>query len=189
MSESPNLLRMFIALTPQIWDRFVLGPLSPFVNTYFSLKYKCWIHPLAKISTKGVSIGGGSGIGRSLLETYGGKGKIEIGSRTTVYDKCELFAHRGTTISVGDDVFLARRTVIMTADHVFADRHRPIREQGTVEGDVRVGNDVWIGYGVLILRGVTIGDGCVVGAGSVITRDLEPYSVAVGVPAKVIKRR
>ena len=189
MLESFGLLRMFIALLPGVWDRFILGLLSPVVNAYFSLKYKCLIHPFAKISTKGVKIGRGTRVGKSLLQTYGGKGRIEIGSGTIVYDHCELFAHRGATISVGDDAFLSRRTVIMTADHVFADKHTLIKEQGTVEGDVRVGNDVWIGYGVLIRQGVTIGDGCVVGAGSIVTKDLEPYSVAVGIPARVIKER
>lgn len=52
-----------------------------------------------------------------------------------------------------------------------------------------IGNDVWIGAGVNICRNVRIGDGCVIGAGAVITRDIEPYSVVVGVPGKVIKKR
>lgn len=55
--------------------------------------------------------------------------------------------------------------------------------------DCIVGNDVWIGANASILRGVTIGDGAVIGAGSVVTRDVEPYSVVVGSPAKTIKKR
>lgn len=55
--------------------------------------------------------------------------------------------------------------------------------------DCNVGNDVWIGANASVLRGVTIGDGAVIGAGSVVTRDIEPYSVVVGSPAKVIKKR
>lgn len=183
------MLRMFIDLMPEVWDRFILGLLSPLVNAYLSLRFKCLIHPFAKVSIKGVSIGKGTRIGRSLLQTYGGKGRIEIGIGTTVYDHCELFAHRDTLIAVGDNVFLARRSVLMTAEHVFADGHALIKDQGTVEGDVRIGNDVWIGYGVMLLQGVTVKDGCVVGAGSIVTDDLEPYSVAVGVPARVIKKR
>ena len=53
---------------------------------------------------------------------------------------------------------------------------------------VTIGNDVWIAGGVIILPGVTIGEGCTIGAGSVVTRDVEPYTVAAGNPAKVIKR-
>lgn len=57
------------------------------------------------------------------------------------------------------------------------------------EEPCEIGNDVWIGAGVSICRNVKIGDGCVIGAGAVVTRDIEPYSVVVGVPAKVIKKR
>ncbi|MDO5527935.1 MAG: DapH/DapD/GlmU-related protein [Paracoccus sp. (in: a-proteobacteria)] len=54
---------------------------------------------------------------------------------------------------------------------------------------VTIGNDVWIGHGVTILAGVTIGDGAVIGAGAVVSRDVAPYSIVGGVPAREIKRR
>ena len=57
------------------------------------------------------------------------------------------------------------------------------------EQSVKLGNDVWIGHNAVIMPGVTIGNGAVVGAGSVVTHDVEPYSVVVGVPAKKIKMR
>jgi len=56
-------------------------------------------------------------------------------------------------------------------------------------GDIEVGNDVWIGLGATILSGVTIGDGAVIGAHAVVAKDVPPYSVAVGNPARVIRRR
>jgi len=52
-----------------------------------------------------------------------------------------------------------------------------------------IGNDVWIGLGAIILSGVTIGDGAVVGAGAVVSRDVPPYAVVVGSPARIIKYR
>ena len=55
--------------------------------------------------------------------------------------------------------------------------------------DCIIDNDVWIGVGAIILRGVTIGDGAVIGANSVVTKDIPPYAIAVGSPAKVIKYR
>ena len=55
--------------------------------------------------------------------------------------------------------------------------------------DCLIGNDVWIGVGVVVLRGVTIGDGVVIGANSVVTKDIPPFAIAVGSPAKVIKYR
>jgi acetyltransferase-like isoleucine patch superfamily enzyme len=57
------------------------------------------------------------------------------------------------------------------------------------KGDVRIGNDVWIGRGCRILSGVTIGDGAAIGAYSVVSRDVRPYAVAVGVPAREVRRR
>ena len=56
-------------------------------------------------------------------------------------------------------------------------------------GHVTVGNDVWIGHGAVILPGVRIGNGAVVGANAVVTRDVEPYTIVAGVPARVVRRR
>ncbi len=55
--------------------------------------------------------------------------------------------------------------------------------------DVFIGNDVWIGYGARLLAGLTIGDGAVIAAGSVVTKDVEPYCIVGGIPARVIRKR
>ena len=57
------------------------------------------------------------------------------------------------------------------------------------KGDIVIGNDVWIGYEAVILAGVTIGDGAIVGARAVVTKDVPPYTIVGGVPAKLIRRR
>jgi acetyltransferase-like isoleucine patch superfamily enzyme len=57
------------------------------------------------------------------------------------------------------------------------------------KGNVNIGNDVWIGKNALILSGVTIGDGAVIGAGSVVTKDVEPYAIVAGNPARLIRKR
>lgn len=65
-----------------------------------------------------------------------------------------------------------------------------ISEQGIKEGeDIIIENNCWLGMGVVVCPGVKIGNGSVVGAGSVVTQDIPPYSVVVGVPAKIIKKR
>ena len=56
-------------------------------------------------------------------------------------------------------------------------------------GSNKIGNDVWIGDNVMILSNVTIGDGCIIAAGAVVTKDVEPYAIVGGVPAKLIKKR
>lgn len=62
-------------------------------------------------------------------------------------------------------------------------------EESQNKGDVIVGNDVWIGFESIIMPGVKIGDGAIIGAKSVVTKDVEPYTVVAGNPAKVIKKR
>ncbi|MBO5443963.1 MAG: CatB-related O-acetyltransferase, partial [Muribaculaceae bacterium] len=57
------------------------------------------------------------------------------------------------------------------------------------KGDIVIGNDVWIGYDAVIMAGVTIGDGAIIGTRAVVTKDVEPYSIVGGVPAKEIRKR
>jgi len=64
-----------------------------------------------------------------------------------------------------------------------------IKGHPATKGDVTIGNDVWIGYGAVILSGITIGDGAVIGAFSVVTKNVYPYEIVAGNPAKVIKKR
>ena len=64
-----------------------------------------------------------------------------------------------------------------------------ITEAWDKKGDITIGNDVWIGYEALIMSGVTIGDGAIIGARAVVTKDVPPYTIVAGVPAKPIRRR
>ena len=57
------------------------------------------------------------------------------------------------------------------------------------KGDIVIGNDVWIGYGAVILSGVTIGDGAIIGTNALVTKDIPPYTIAGGIPAKTIRKR
>ena len=74
-------------------------------------------------------------------------------------------------------------------NHIFTDKSKPIWQQGETAQGIKIGNDVWIGTNVKILDGVKIGDGSIIGAGSVVTKDIPPYSIAFGSPAKVKKQR
>lgn len=92
-------------------------------------------------------------------------------------------------VDIGDDCILADRVYVGDFDHRFADPSVPIRKQGIATAPVRIEDDCWIGEKASIMRGVTVGRGSVIGANSVVPRDVAPYSVAAGNPARVIRPR
>lgn len=114
------------------------------------------------------------------------------GSGVWVGDNAQLGhgARIDQDVRIGHDVVMGPDVVIMTNTHAFEEPNRPIRLQGN--GGVLpvvIEDDVWIGTRVIVLPGVTIGRGSVVGAGSVVTRSIPAFSIAVGVPAQVVRRR
>lgn len=92
-------------------------------------------------------------------------------------------------IKIGKHCMIAAHTGIVANNHIFSDPVEKIRNQGLTTEGIEIGDDCWLGYGVKVLDGVTIGKGSVIGAGAVVTKDIPPYSIAVGVPAKVIGSR
>lgn len=68
-------------------------------------------------------------------------------------------------------------------------RNPRLHQHGISKGDIVIGNDVWIGYDAVIMAGVTIGDGAIIDTRAVVTKDVEPYSIVGGVPAKEIRKR
>lgn len=116
-----------------------------------------------------------------------GSSRLTIGQGTYIGRRAVIGCNEKVTI--GQDCLLAENVRIQDTDHNFSNVSIPVNQQGITTAPVTIGNDVWIGFGVVITKGVTIGDGCVIGANSVVTRDIPPYSVAVGVPARVIKKR
>ncbi len=93
-------------------------------------------------------------------------------------------------VTIGRDVMMGPECYIYTHNHGMERTDIPMWRQKSSEIEpVHIGNDVWIGSRVTILPGVTIGDGCVIGASSVVTKDVEPYTIVAGNPAKVVKRR
>lgn len=115
------------------------------------------------------------------------EGFIKIGDSSTVNDFCYITSCYGITI--GKNVSIAEQVSIRDFDHAFGDLTKTIQEQGMVGSPIIIEDDVWIGRGVMITSGVTIGKGAVIGANAVVTKNIEPYSIAVGVPARVIKSR
>ncbi|MGR6086949.1 MAG: acyltransferase [Arcticibacter sp.] len=155
----------------------------------------CKIGPYAFISESSVlqtNLGGHIEIGKgtqishgAVLMTYGGF--IKLGENCSINPYAVLYGHGGLTI--GDNVLIAAHSVLIPANHIFSDPRTLIRFQGESKNGITVEDDVWIGAGCQILDGVRIGKGAIVAAGSVVNKDVPPYCVVAGVPAKVIKYR
>ncbi len=92
-------------------------------------------------------------------------------------------------IKIGKNCLISSHSGIYANNHNFANPNLKIADQGITSDGITIEDDCWLGTGVKVLDGVAIGQGSVIGAGAVVTKDIPPYSVAVGVPAKVISRR
>jgi acetyltransferase-like isoleucine patch superfamily enzyme len=115
--------------------------------------------------------------------------RILIGAGTKVGERAYLWAGDSSAhIRIGEHCRIGPEVFITASDYGLQP-DEPIAYQERNERDVTIGNDVWLGARVFVGAGVTLGDGCVVSAGSVITRSLPPGSIAVGVPARIVRRR
>jgi acetyltransferase-like isoleucine patch superfamily enzyme len=118
----------------------------------------------------------------------GKDGPLRIGARVNIGAGCTLYASE--SLEIGADTMLAADCYIGGGRY---DAHgridQPLAQQPLPRRGVVIEQDCWLGAGVTVVDGVRIGRGSVVGAGAVVTRDLEPYSIAAGVPARVIDRR
>jgi acetyltransferase-like isoleucine patch superfamily enzyme len=92
-------------------------------------------------------------------------------------------------VEIGEHCMLANGCFVSDASHRFVDPELPITWQGfDSKGPTRIGDNCWLGAHVVVTSGVTVGERCVIGANSVITSDIEPFSVAAGAPARVLRR-
>jgi len=113
---------------------------------------------------------------------------IKLGARTNINRYCMIWAGDNAKVVMGQDC-LTGPGVTIIASRYNVKGHDTIRSYPPYEKDVIIEDDVWLGANVVVLPGVKIGKGAIVGAGSVVSKNIEPYSVNVGVPAKKIKDR
>ncbi|KAJ4317633.1 hypothetical protein N0V84_007232 [Fusarium piperis] len=109
---------------------------------------------------------------------------VSVGKR--FYSNFNLTILDSAIVTIGDRVMVGPNVMISTATHEIEVASR--RDNIEYAKPITIGNDCWIGGGVIILPGVTIGDGCTIGAGSIVTRDIPAWSVALGSPARVVKK-
>ncbi len=178
-----------------IGDRSYVSPKAQIKCPKLQMGPRCFIddhvtiyaHPEAQ---GGVYLEGNVHIYRwSIVELGKGEGSLHVGSNTYIQSGCILNAFVGHII-IGANCLIGARCALMPYQHGFADIHHSVREQPlTSRGDVVIEDNVWLGLNVSVMDGVTIGQGAVVGAGAVVTKDIPPYAVAGGVPARVIRFR
>ncbi len=108
---------------------------------------------------------------------------LRIGNNVGIGSNCNI---RSTgNVQIGNNVLIAQFVSIIDGQYEYKDKTIIFGKEHFRTEPVSIGNNVWIGIGVIVLPGVTIGDGAVIGAGSVVTKDIPPYAVAFGSPARV----
>lgn len=141
-----------------------------------------------------ISIGAGTVIGPHVSLSAGVSPAQELGDREIVTIGDRSLIGRGSGIvghervTIGDDVFTGHHVYITDANHGYEDPDVPIGRQFAPSEPVTIGDGSWLGHGTIVLPGSRIGRHVVVGAGSVVTDDLPDRCVAVGNPARVIRR-
>ncbi len=117
---------------------------------------------------------------------FGNGDNIAIGDFSGIGLDCKVSG----PLKIGSNVMMGPEVMIYTRNHNYSRTDIPMIKQGDSEPKaVEIGNDVWIASRVIILPGVKIGEGAIIGAGSVVTKDVPPYAIAAGNPAKVLKFR
>jgi acetyltransferase-like isoleucine patch superfamily enzyme len=133
-----------------------------------------------------LEVGEGTLFEPNVWITCPGEARIKIGAGSFLNMGVMVAAHE--LVEIGDHCMFANGCFVTDADHRYDDLEKPVPWQGfTSKGPTRVGDNVWCGAHVVITSGVTIGERCVIGANSVVTRDIPPFSVAAGAPAKVLR--
>jgi len=168
------------ATRPRLWTRILVYPFIIKRGKGSIIRRKA---RLDLIPSKKFSIGY-----RTIIEDYtiinNGMGDIIIGDRCAVTSRVKLVG----PVTLGNLVTIGSGAQITGLTHNFEDVTRPIKEQGVQPNITIVEDDVWIGGNSVIIQGLRIGTHSIIASGSVVTRNVPPYSVVAGNPAKVIKQ-
>ena len=148
---------------------------------------------LQGVSTDGIHFGAGVSIGRGTMvrpsSYYGGAAGVglHMGDRSSI--GANGFIGCSGRIVIGSDVIMGPGVRLFSENHIHASVEIPIRDQGVKRGELVIEDGCWIGSGATVVSGVHIGRGSIVAAGSVVTKDVPPFSVVAGAPARVISQR
>jgi acetyltransferase-like isoleucine patch superfamily enzyme len=156
----------------------------------FTAEDNCEIHCLSR---RGISFGRKVTVGSYAIirptNYYGGE--VGEGLRVGDYSNIGPYCYIGCSgfVEIGNNVMMSPRVSLYAENHNFGSSDQPMKEQGVTRGFVKIEDDCWIASHAVVLSGVTVGRGSIVAAGSVVTRDVAPYSIVAGVPAKLVSMR
>lgn len=186
-NSSPGLKKFLLWLLmpvnqarPRMWVKLLLHPLI------IKRGKRVTIRPRTRIDILPFNkcvIGNDSTI-EDFSTINNGVGDIRIGERTRIGMSNVLIG----PVTIGNDVMFAQNIVLSGLNHSFEDISLPPSVQKVSTAEIVVEDEVWIGANAVITAGVRIGKHSVIGAGSVVTKNIPPYSVAVGNPAKIVKQ-
>jgi len=137
-------------------------------------------------SNRGITLGNGVFLGRGTILSCK-DGDITLGDNVNIGFYSEIFS--GSSVTVGRHGLFAAYTYLVGGGHEFERADRAVLEQPRSSKGIALGDNVWLGAGAKVLDGVRLGNDVVVGAGAVVTSDLPDGAVAVGIPARVVRRR
>lgn len=169
----------------KIWNRFYyVARLNADVN---EMDFSVQCDGRVQVSgTRNVTIGKRCRLGRdNELRTING-GHIQLGNDVRLNSGCVITSY--LQVKIGDFSMLGEYVSIRDANHGTSPEEI-MRFQPHSSASINIGRDVWIGKGSCVLPGVTIGEGSVIGANSVVNRDIPPFTLAAGVPVKILKKR
>lgn len=158
---------------------YFIGYLFKITRSFY---YKC----ISIYNTKQVNYAEGSRLTSKVYLKY--PENITIGKNTYVNGGI-ISASPNANIIIGNNCLISYDVNIRTETHNYLSKNELILEQGSSEDSIIIGNDIWIGHGAQIMAGVHISDGAVIGAGAIVTNNVPPNAVVVGVPARIIKYR
>lgn len=122
------------------------------------------------------------------MPKFGRGGAVRIGQGSEIGERCRISI--ANSLNMGEKVLLSPNVYITDCDHEYRNLEAPVIDQGIVQKGqtVSIGDGSYIGINAVIVGNVKIGKHCVIGANSVVTKDVPDYCVAVGSPARVIKK-
>lgn len=111
---------------------------------------------------------------------------VSLGYRSFIGPNCRI----ASKATIGNWSMIASSVAFVGGDHEFETAGKPSIECGRAKNNrIIIEDDVWIGHGTIVLHGIKIGEGAIVGAGSVVTKDVKPYTIVAGNPARFIRNR